>query len=111
MGRQRRLLKRAPKAPETWGAMGVSLKLPRGYEDSEYVLSFEIGQRESGFYRELTDRVTEPSSTLLVYRYEKNNDDIDCFCQAQSKNLKTYEKKIQSKNAVLSSNICIDRYL
>ena len=53
------------------------LNLPQGHKDSEYVLSFEIGQRESGFYSErtdivtdrVTDRVTEPSSTVLVYRY------------------------------------------
>ena len=31
------------------------LKLPQGHEDSEYVLSFEIGQRESGFYSERTE--------------------------------------------------------
>ena len=33
----------------------VSLKLPQGHEDSEYVLSFEIGQREGGFYSGRTD--------------------------------------------------------
>ena len=37
------------------------------------MLSFKIGQRESGFYSERTDRqnhrVPEPSSTVLVYRY------------------------------------------
>ena len=52
------------------------LKLPQGHEDSEYVFSFEIEQRERGFYSERTDRqnhrVTEPSSTVLVYRYQKN---------------------------------------
>ena len=36
---------------------------------SEYVLSFEIGQRESGFYSGPTDRWTKPPSTVLVYRY------------------------------------------
>ena len=39
------------------------------------MLSFEIGQRESGFYSEridiITDRVTQPSSTVLVYRYAR----------------------------------------
>ena len=52
------------------------LKLPQGHEDSEYVLSFEIGQREGGFYSgrtdgldRQTDRHTEPPSTVLVYRY------------------------------------------
>ena len=37
------------------------------------MLSFEIGQRESGFYSEETDRqnhgITEPSSIVLLYRY------------------------------------------
>ena len=33
------------------------------------MLSFEIGQRESGFYSKQTDRITEPSSTVLLYRY------------------------------------------
>ena len=33
------------------------------------MLSFEIGQRESYFYNERTDRITEPSSIVLVYRY------------------------------------------
>ena len=44
------------------------LELPQGNEDSEYVLSFEIGQQESGFYSERTDIITEPSSTVLIYR-------------------------------------------
>ena len=44
---------RAPAAPI------VLKKGPQGHEDSKYVLSFEIGQRESGFYSERTDRVTE----------------------------------------------------
>ena len=37
------------------------------------MFGLEIGQRESGFYSERTDtqthRVTQPSSTVLVYRY------------------------------------------
>ena len=33
------------------------------------MLGFEIGQRKSGFYGEQTDRITEPSSTVLVYSY------------------------------------------
>ena len=45
----------------------VILKIPRGHENSEYALSFEIGQRESGFYSEQTDRIAETSSTVLVY--------------------------------------------
>ena len=43
------------------------LKLPQGQEDSEYVVSFEIGQREGGFYNARKDRRTEPPSTALVY--------------------------------------------
>ena len=34
------------------------------------MLSFEIGQRESGLYSEQTDRITQPPSTVLVYRYQ-----------------------------------------
>ena len=33
------------------------------------MLDFEIRQRESGFYSKRTDRITQPSSTVLVYRY------------------------------------------
>ena len=44
------------------------LKLPQGHEGSEYMLSFEIGQREGGFYSERTDRITDTPSTVLVYR-------------------------------------------
>ena len=37
------------------------------------MLGFEIGQRESGFYSELiesqTDRITQPTTSLLVYRF------------------------------------------
>ena len=39
------------------------LRLPQGDEGSEYVHSFEIGQREGGFYIARTDRRTEPPST------------------------------------------------
>ena len=50
----------------------MGLILPQGHEDSKFVLSFEIEQREGDFYSERTesqtDRVTEPSSTLLAYR-------------------------------------------
>ena len=31
------------------------LILPQGHEDFEYVLNFEIGQREGGFYSGRTD--------------------------------------------------------
>ena len=58
----------APSAPQNLNA----LKLPLGHEDSEYMLSFEIGQREGGFYSAKidtqTDRITEPPSSVLVYR-------------------------------------------
>ena len=40
------------------------------------MLGFEIGQRKSGFYIErtdrITDRITEPSSTVLVYRCSRH---------------------------------------
>ena len=36
------------------------LKLPQDHEDSEYVLSFEIGQREGGFYSGRTDTQNHP---------------------------------------------------
>ena len=53
----------------TWGAFGTQngLKTSEGHEDSEYVLSFEIGQRKGGFYSGRTDRHTEPPSNALVY--------------------------------------------
>jgi len=53
----------APAAPR------MVLLLPQGHEDSECVLSFEIGQREGGFYNRHIDRITEQPSTVLVYRY------------------------------------------
>ena len=40
---------RARAAPQ------MVLKLPHGHEDSEYVLSFEIGQREGGYFSSLLD--------------------------------------------------------
>ena len=52
----------APTAAVKEKKMGQGQKLPQGHEDSEYVLSFEIEKRESGFYSERTDRITEPSS-------------------------------------------------
>ena len=45
------------------------LKLPQGHEDSEYVLTFEMGQREGSFYSRRTDIHTEPPSIVLVYRF------------------------------------------
>ena len=50
-------------------AAQMVLNLPQGPEDSEYVLSFEIGQREGGFYSARTDT----PSTVLVYRYDLLN--------------------------------------
>ena len=40
----------------------IVLKLPQRHEDSEYVLSFKIGQREGGFYSARID--TRPSSAF-----------------------------------------------
>ena len=37
-------------------AIQMVLNFPQGHEDSEYVLSFEMGQREGGFYSARTDR-------------------------------------------------------
>ena len=37
----------------------IVLRLPQSHENSEYVLSFEIGQREGGFYSARTDRQTD----------------------------------------------------
>ena len=34
-------------------------RLLQGHEDSEYVLSFKIGQREGGFYSSGTDTQTD----------------------------------------------------
>ena len=49
---------------------GKKKRNSQGNEDSECVLSFEIGQRESCFYSERTDRITNriTDSTVLVYR-------------------------------------------
>ena len=49
------------------------LKHPQGHKGSEYVLSFEIGQREGGFYSARTDRRTDTPSTALVYRFSSLN--------------------------------------
>ena len=38
----------------------VVLKLSQGHVNSKYVLSFEIGQREGGFYSGRTDRQSHP---------------------------------------------------
>ena len=60
-GRLRRVFSRPPGVPPS--APQMVLKLHLCHEDSEYVLSFEIGQREGGFYRTRTDT----PSTVLVY--------------------------------------------
>ena len=59
--RLRRPMFRAPSASLLGGACDAHSfkKLPQGHEDSEYVLSFEIGQRESGFYSERTNRQSD----------------------------------------------------
>ena len=36
------------------------LQLPQDHDDSDYVLSFEIGQRKGGFYSTRTDGQTHP---------------------------------------------------
>ena len=64
-----------PLAPQ------MVLKLPQGHEDSEYVLSFEIGQREGGFYSGRTDRTTQYRiSTQIVYLSTQ----FQCFLACRS---------------------------
>ena len=45
------------------------LNLPQGHEDSEYELSFEIGQREGGFYTARTDTQTGGQTQPVPYQY------------------------------------------
>ena len=40
------------------------------------MLSFETGQRESGFYSGRTDRRTEPPSTVSLYRFDNDRSAI-----------------------------------
>ena len=51
----------APSAPQ------MVLKLPQNHEDSEYVLSFEIREREGGLYSERTDRHTKSQTYPVPY--------------------------------------------
>ena len=56
-----------PSAPK------IVLKLPQGHESSKYVLSFEIGQQEGGFYSARTDTQTHQVAHLyidIIYIYE-----------------------------------------
>ena len=74
-----RIIKKIWINKKNWGAFGggkkwkigapgekncraqMILRLPQGHEDSKYVFSFEIGQREGGFYSaQQTDRQTHP---------------------------------------------------
>ena len=41
-------------------ATQMILKFPQDHEDSEYVINFEIGQREGGFYSGGTDGQNHP---------------------------------------------------
>ena len=43
------------------------LQLPQGHEDSEYVLSFEIGHGEGGFYSGQTDTQTDGHTHPVPY--------------------------------------------
>ena len=45
------------------------LKLPLYHEGSEYVLSFEIGQRQVGFYSTQTDTQNYPVPHSNIHRY------------------------------------------
>ena len=53
------------------------LILPHGHEDSGYVLSFEIGQREGGFYSERTDRQTHRATQCRISMYIHRSKDND----------------------------------
>ena len=66
----------APSAPNRHPKFGEPLtgrrrfyKLPLGHEDSKNALSFEIGQRETGFYSERTKSQTEWQSHPVAYWY------------------------------------------
>ena len=50
----------APSAPHSFISFRRVMRIP-----NMNVLSFEIGQRESGFYSERTDRITQSSSSVL----------------------------------------------
>ena len=69
----------------------MDLKLPQGHEGSEYVLSFEIGQREGGFYGGRTDRQTGLPSTVLVYECKS------CWNHLPSENVHKLRKNVQYK--------------
>ena len=64
-GRLRRLFSCPPGVPPS--APPMVLKLHLCHEDSEYVLGFEIKQRESGFYSERTESQTESQSHPVLY--------------------------------------------
>ena len=49
------------------------IKLPQGHTDSEYGLSFEIGQREGGFYSGRTDLQNHPVLYSNIDDYESSN--------------------------------------
>ena len=51
---------KVPMAPQ------MISKLLQGREDSEYVLSFEIGQQECGLYSAQTDRATQYCTYLYI---------------------------------------------
>ena len=52
-----------PSAPQ------MVLILPQGHEDSEYMLSFEIGQREGHFYSAQTDTQTNRQNYRQTHRH------------------------------------------
>ena len=58
LGRLRLPMFRVPSAPLSGVACGAPNGFEKGdpfHEDTKYVLGFEIGQRESGFYSERTE--------------------------------------------------------
>ena len=58
-----------PAAPQ------VVLSLPQGHEGSEYMLSFEIGQREGGFYSGRTDGQTDTQTDTQKHPVPYSNID------------------------------------
>ena len=58
------------------------LKLPQDHEGSEYVFSFEIGQREGGFYSARPDGQKHPVlySNIDIYLKKRNFESIALFC-------------------------------
>ena len=71
---------------------------PQGHEDSEYMLSFEIGQRESGFYSGWTDGHTD-----ILGKQNKNNKNVKKY-QLIKMLIKLIKTKLISKQLKMLTN-------